>query len=176
MPRLFIALDPPASVREALAALQADVPGARWTPSEKLHLTLHFHGYRPEEEAPALEVTLAGVSGTPFSLAVEGLGAFPNARAARVLVAHVGTEPGLMDLHGQIGGALEHLGLETERRPYRPHLTLARLKAPDREAVQAFLAQPAPPLSFRVEAFHLYESRLDPTGARYALLRSYPLS
>ena len=174
--RLFVALDPPASVREALAALQADVPGARWTPTEKMHLTLHFLGNVPEETVPPLEAALAGVEGRPFSLAVGRLGAFPNARSARVLVAEVDTPPELTALHARVGAALEVLRMATEVRPYRPHLTLARLKVPEREAVRTFLAQPVPALSFEVEAFHLYQSRLHPEGARYTRLRSFPLA
>lgn len=173
--RLFVALDPPASVREALAALQADVPGARWTPTEKMHLTLHFLGNVAEETVPPLETALAGVEGHAFSLTVEGLSAFPSARSARVLVAEMDTPPELAALHARIGAALEALGMATERRPYRPHLTLARLKAPDREAVRTFLAQPVPALSFAVEAFHLYQSQLHPKGARYTRLRTFTL-
>ena len=173
--RLFVALDPPASVREALAALVADVPGARWTPPEKMHLTLHFLGDVPEAEVSPLDAALAGVEGRAFSLAVGRLGAFPNSRSARVLVAEVSAPSELAALHARIGAALEGLGMATERRPFRPHFTLARLKAPEREAVRAFLVQPVPALSFAVEAFHLYQSRLHPKGAEYTRLRTFAL-
>jgi 2'-5' RNA ligase len=176
MPRLFLAIDPPVPVREALTGLQTNVPGARWAPPEKVHLTLHFLGDVADEQVPLLEAALAQVNERGFSLSVEGLGAFPNTQSARVLVAQVGLDPGLALLRDQTGAALELLGFASERRPYRPHLTLARLKRPDRQAVRAFLTQPVPALPFEVEAFHLYASRLYPEGTRYTGLRSFPLT
>ena len=176
MPRLFVALDPPRPVCEALAGLQPEVPGARWTPPEKMHLTLHFLGDVPETDVAPPEWALSEVQGRAFPLAVEGLDAFPNRRSARVLVAQVSLPQGLALLHGQVGAALERAGFTLERRPFRPHLTLARFKGADRRDVRAFLAQPVAALSFEAEAFHLYRSERHPEGARYARLHSYELA
>jgi 2'-5' RNA ligase len=176
MPRLFVALDPPAPVRDALAALRADVPGARWTPPEKMHLTLAFLGEVPDERVPAIEAALAGVTAGPVEVVLAGLDAFPNRRAARVLVAGVVVAPALAGLHAQVSRAVAAVGVETEARPFRPHLTLARLKEADRHAVGAFLAQPLRALAFEAEAFHLYATRLHPEGARYQRLRSFVLA
>jgi 2'-5' RNA ligase len=183
MPRLFVALDPPAPVRDALAALRADVPGARWTPTHNVHLTLAFIGEVDGERVPAVEAALAGVANPPVPVEVTGLGAFPNRRAARVLSAVVALHPSLAALHAQVARALAVLGVEPERRPFpdgnhrfRPHLTLARLKEADRRSVQAFLEQPVPRLAFEAAAFHLFESTPGPGGSTYRRLGSYPLA
>ena len=182
MPRLFVALDPPGPVREALGALERDLPGARWTPPERLHLTLFFIGEVDDERARAVEGALAGVPGPPAPVRIGGLGAFPSRRAARVLVATVEPHPALEALHFRIAHALGPLDTEAERRPspgrtlpFRPHLTLARLRGADRRAVRAFLAEPVPALAFEAAAFHLYRSARTPAGPRYHRLRSFPL-
>jgi 2'-5' RNA ligase len=176
MPRLFVALDPPYAVRDALAALRADVPGARWTPPEKLHLTLVFVGDVAEGRVAALAAALAGVASPPVPVAVTGLGAFPSRRGARVLTAEGALHPALSTLHLRLTAALAAAGVTLEAKPFRPHFTLARLKEADRQAVRAFLASPVPALAFEAPVFHLYASTLHPDGARYERLRSYPLA
>jgi 2'-5' RNA ligase len=174
--RLFVALDPPAPVRDALAALRRDVAGARWTPAEKMHLTLAFVGEVDGALVPTIEDALTGIVAGPVETSVEGIGAFPNRRAPRVLVAHVAVPPALAYLHEEVTRTLATARVEPEHRPFRPHLTLARLKETDRRAVEAFLDQPVPMLGFAAEALHLYESVQRPEGARYRRVRSYPLT
>ncbi|MDX1421459.1 MAG: RNA 2',3'-cyclic phosphodiesterase, partial [Rubricoccaceae bacterium] len=142
---------------------------------DNVHLTLHFLGDVEDARVPPLGAALAALDGRPFSLAVEGLGAFPSRRAPRVLVARTDCPPGLSLLHAQVGAALRGLGHASERRPFRPHLTLARLRQADRQGVRAFLVQPAPALSFPVEAVHLIRSTLRPEGARYERLHTVRL-
>jgi RNA 2',3'-cyclic 3'-phosphodiesterase len=175
MPRLFVALDPPAPVRDALAALRAEVPGARWLTPEQMHLTLAFIGEVDEASAQAIETALAGVRASSVEAALTELGAFPNRRAPRVLVASVAETPALLDLQARVARALGAAGVGLEMRPFRPHLTLARLKYPDRRSVDGFLDQPIPSLPFPAEAFHLYASSPTPGGSRYRRLRSYDL-
>lgn len=176
MPRLFVALKPPDVVRDALGALRRDMPGARWTPPEKMHLTLAFLGDTEEARVSAVVEALAGVVSPPVPVAVAGLGAFPSRRGARVLTAEVAPQRALMALHARVTAALAAVGVVLERRPFRPHLTLARLKGADREAVRAVLASPAPVLAFEAAAFHLYRSTLQLEGAHYDRLHSFPLT
>lgn len=74
--------------------------------------------------------------------------------------------------------AARRVSLEPERRPYRPHVTLAYLRRPDPARVAAWIAQhnllKTPP--FRVTWFGLWSSTLHPEGSRYELEREYALA
>jgi len=184
MPRLFIALDMPAPVRDALAALRDDdLDGARWTTPEQFHCTLRFLGGTPEEQIAKIKAALARIdaptpstgSGQALGLAIDGLTAFPSRRRPRVLVARVMPTNDLMDLRRQIEDAVQELGFEPEDRPFRPHVTVARLKRADARAVHRWLRAHPLEAAFDADAFHLYASTLAPSGAVHERLASFPL-
>lgn len=175
MPRLFVALDPSDAVRDALVGVRTEMAGARWLEAAQLHLTLAFLGDVDDALAEAVERALAGVEAEPVPLALTALGAFPNRRSPRVLVAGVTASPALLDLQRRVVDALLRAGVTLASRPFRPHLTLARLKHSDPRAVGDFLARPLPAQAFEAEAFHLYRSELTPRGARYHRLRTFAL-
>ena len=167
--RLFVALELPAAERAVLArwgraACAAD-PALRPVAEEALHVTLHFLGERPEADIPALVGVIAGVPGTAIRLT--GTGAlWLSPRRPHVLT--LGLESGggaLTALHGVLGPALEAAtpGWSPDRRPLRPHITLAR----GRERPRPAAAPAAPALSCAAPAVVLMRSRLSPAGAVY---------
>lgn len=178
MPRLFVALDVPTDVRDALAALRiGDLDGARWTKPEQIHLTLRFLGDTPDEHLPAVTAALAGIdTPPPLDLRLDGLTAFPSRRRPRVLVARIAPNDELMSLQQRIEDAVQHLGFEPEARPFRPHLTLARFQRADARAVHDFLRTHTAAATFTANAFHLYASTLTPSGAVHERLASFPLT
>lgn len=128
MPRLFIAIDLPKQVCWDLARLLGEPPrGVRPVRAGQLHLTLHFLGDVADEAHAALPAALARVTFDPFTIAIRGTGVFPPRGRPTVLWAGVADSAPLTALHGGIGVALESCGLAIERRPYVPHVTLARL-------------------------------------------------
>ncbi|MCP4004034.1 MAG: RNA 2',3'-cyclic phosphodiesterase [bacterium] len=179
--RTFIAVPLPESVRDSAAEALADArvalgERARWTPAENLHLTLKFLGDVDRDQLPKLiqrlQAKLAGVA--VFEAALGGLGAFPNAREASVL--WLGVTTGLSDLAKlarKVDAASKVVGVAREKRPFRAHLTLARLRTPERVDVERMKAPEEVP--FRVEQVILYESRLSPDGARHVPLAHLPL-
>lgn len=187
--RLFVALEVPQGLRdevfERARRAGAELPKARWVRPEAMHLTLAFLGETDEGLLPALDTALepAMASLRPFELRLHGLGAFPPRSKARVLwvgLAAAGAEEpptALLELQAAVGKAVEKAaGIEPERRPFRPHLTLARLKNPwGHGSVERFLdAFGEPPEDvFRVEEGVLFQSELHPSGARYTALRRY---
>lgn len=176
MPRLFIALDVPVAVRDALVALRTDdLGGARWTKPEQLHCTLRFLGDTPEEQVPEINSTLARINAPSLELKLDGLTAFPSRRSPRVLVARVTPTDELMGLQQQIKDAAQELGFEPEDRPFRPHVTVARLKRTDATAVLRWLRAHPVEATFDADAFYLYASVLKPSGAVYERLASFPL-
>ncbi|MEE9280729.1 MAG: RNA 2',3'-cyclic phosphodiesterase [Myxococcota bacterium] len=179
--RAFFALELPAEARERAAearqALRAAVPeGVRWVPSDNLHLTLKFLGDVGSREVPRLvaraEAKLQAIA--PFELELTGFGALPNARAARVLWLGVGKGGReLARIARKLDAAAASIGVERERRPFRAHLTLGRLRRPQRVQIERLEAPGG--IAFSVEEVILYESRLSSDGARYVPLARLPL-
>lgn len=180
MHRLFVALRPPAPVRDRLIALMHGVPDARWQDDEQLHLTLRFIGEVDGARAEDVATALAGVRADRVEARIAGVGSFGPGGAATTLWAGVAPRPPLAALHARIDRALTMAGLEPERRAYRPHVTLAR---PSRGAgrdpsVHRWLADHAGLTgpAFTCERLTLYESTLGRDGARYRAVAAWPLA
>jgi len=175
--RLFVALDVPAGARTALAAFRdAAAAPEVWRPvaDEALHVTLVFLGHRPEEDVEAAAAVIAGLPAAAPPLRIAGALLLPP-RRARVLCAALADDEGMLaPLQAAASAGLEAAGLYIpERRPFRPHVTVARLRAGAR-APREVTAAPDP-VTFRGEAVTLYQSRLGRSGARYEPLATKPL-
>ncbi|HWW76942.1 MAG TPA: RNA 2',3'-cyclic phosphodiesterase [Pyrinomonadaceae bacterium] len=184
--RLFFAVELPGEVREAAAAhasrLRRDFPEARasWPRPESLHLTLKFlgdvEGARVESLSGAATAAAAGLA--PFTLTIEGAGSFPPRGAARVLWLGVrDAAAGLSRLQLRLENGCAAHGFPRESKPYKPHLTLARLRAPQDAAAlsEAHRRAPFGPHAFQVSDFVLMRSELGPGGSRYTPLSRHTL-
>jgi RNA 2',3'-cyclic 3'-phosphodiesterase len=178
--RAFLAVDLPAAIRDALARQQDALRGslrASWSLPEGMHLTLHFLGEIPAEQADAVGRALTDECGglPPLEVTVAGLGVFPNARRPRVLWAGVQAPPALEALHAAAGAAVRDAGLEIDLRRYHPHLTLARFRKPlPRQGLSTLTTMLDQDRNgygrFEAQAVRLYRSELLPAGARYTVL------
>jgi len=181
--RLFVALDLPGEVREALTALIAGLKpksrDARWVEPRNLHVTLKFIGFIDASKLQPIQDALARVhSPQPIVLNFHDLGFFPNERRPRVFWCGVEGSSNLAALAADIDSALAPLGIESEKRAYIPHLTLARLKTDTGADALVRAAESMKARDFgpaRETHFHLYESLLKPTGAQYNRLTSFPI-
>ena len=181
--RLFVALDVPGQVREALAELSARLKkiclSARWVRLESVHITLKFIGEVSLETVEKIREALGTLPAfPPIVLRFAGLGFFPNARRPRVFWAGVEADPQLAALAGAIEAKLDPLGIPAETRKFHPHLTLARFESPQgtQPLVAAVEALGSPEFgSETFHEFHLYQSVLKPSGAEYTRLVTYPL-
>ena len=170
--RLFVALDLPAAVRTALARWAAeaagDLPGVRVLPEESLHVTVCFLGWRELEEADRI-AELALACAQPVPGLRTGEAAWLPPRRPGVLAVDLADDGALTEVQSCVVGALvSGAGHEDETRPFRPHVTVARLRRGTRRPGEALLAPPA--LSFAGEALTLYRSQLRRDGARYEAL------
>jgi len=166
-----------AQAMEVMGRLRESSPReVRWVPEENLHLTLKFLGNVESDRVPkliaALSAKLERVSG--FEVRLGGLGAFPNVHRARVVWLGVQAGAGeLARLSRKLDAAASKIGVERERRPFRTHLTLGRLRQPVPLPLAPVPCADGRP--FLIEEVVLYESRLSPTGARYVPLARLPL-
>jgi RNA 2',3'-cyclic 3'-phosphodiesterase len=182
--RLFVALDIPDAVRDALARaikqLRKLSSSARWVRIEGAHITLKFIGETPPEQAERIRSALkkARVAG-PIDLHFAGLGFFPNPRRPRVLWTGVTAGDALRELAASIETQLEPLGIAREARDFSPHITLARFNSPrGLDALHFAVQELGVPEFGRATAreFHLYQSVLKQGGAEYTRLASYQIS
>lgn len=183
--RLFIALEIPEPVREEMTQLmgmlKGRLPKARWVRPEGMHLTLAFLGERPDGDVGSLQEALSPVfSGhAPFTAKVMGGGTFPPGRPARVAWIGVEAGPVLLSLQREVAAAVaEALDVEPERRPFHPHLTVARPAQPwPKDAIASFAAATDRSFGepFEVGRGVLLESHLGPGGARYEEKAVFPL-
>jgi RNA 2',3'-cyclic 3'-phosphodiesterase len=165
--------------------LQRHAPGARiqWVRPEAMHLTLKFLGNVDEALLPEIERVMgeAAKGSRAFSLDVAGLGAFPDARAPRVLWTGLsGKADVLVDLAAGLDHRLERLGFSPEKKPLQPHLTLGRIKDRVREVGRALadtgvIQQSDRVGSLDVSALSLMQSDLQPSGAVYTRLAEVKL-
>jgi 2'-5' RNA ligase len=165
--RLFVAIDLPAAIRKLLDDLDPDAPGIRWTPQEQLHLTLGFFGSVKEEAELKLREKLSTIKFGGFFLPVTGVGSFPPKGPPRIIWIGVGNgHPHLFQIHKRVQEAALSAGLEGDLRAWHPHITLARCRDVAAQLVGKFIRsnRDLDLGMMRVEAFHLYSSKLTPGG------------
>lgn len=183
--RLFFAIelgDPLLDLlEESTAPLRDEAPELAWVRREHRHLTLKFLGDVDEASARKLieAADRATARHSPLEMSVRDVGAFPNFRRARVVWIGVEQERRLELLHHDLELACEGAGFEVEGRPFRPHITLARVRSPlpvDRLRALARVARSVRARATAlVERITLFESTLAPSGARYRRVHSATL-
>ena len=184
--RLFCAIELPVEVRaralEHIARLRERLPDARagWERAEKLHLTLKFFGdvAPPRAQALAQALERAAHSVAPFALHIAGAGAFPPHGDPRVLWLGVRDDSGnLALLHQHLEAECAAAGFKREERPFRPHLTIARLRQRTNARALAELHRELgfAPMQLTVNELVLIRSELGPKGSCYTALAHHGL-
>lgn len=187
--RAFLALDHPETLGRAVTAAQERLKRClrgeiRWVRSAGIHLTLKFFGdiadSQVEEIAAVVKPRAAKTA--PFSLTLAGVGVFPDPHRPRVL--WLGLEGELARLVGfqqALEQAFQEHGFPREARPFRPHLTLGRMKPTGARGVAGLekvleKGGRCPGETFLAPAISLMQSTLTPQGAIYTRLGGFPLA
>lgn len=175
--RLFIALPLPGSVKEQLTDLKQPIEGVRWEQENKLHLTLKFLGDTEYDRARELQQKLEAISVSAFSMSLKGFGYFPKGNQPKVLWTGVKKNKSLTALQQAVEHECTAMGFDPETRSFKPHITIARTNGASKRDVMSFINQhkqfqlPDVP----VDEFVLYESKLDPNGAKHSRLKTFSL-
>jgi 2'-5' RNA ligase len=188
--RLFVAVDPPAGVREQLAGWARGVRASfgagragggrealRLVDADSLHLTLCFLGERPVGEIDALAHALGACRERSCELAV-GAPLWLPPRRPRALAVEIDDPEGeLAGVQARVGEALREVsGWEPQRRRFRAHVTVARMREGALGASYARPLEPTPQLRFAPVSMVLYRSWLSPAGASYEALETCELA
>ena len=181
--RLFIAIPLPPAVADAAARALPPHPALRAVRPELLHITLAFLGAvdtdRAEDVADAARD--AARRSAPFGIALDGLGRYPAAGIPRVVWLGIGPGGGELErLAASTRDALAARHLPFDPKPFRPHVTLARVRdAAERDEARAAGAAVegarVAALGFDADAVVVFESVLSPKGPRYTARATVPL-
>ena len=183
--RTFIAIDLSKPLKKSISLLCARLDNrdvhVRWVKLEGMHLTLKFLGEISEEKRADVEEAMYATTMeiNPFPLRLKGIGTFPpGQKPPRVLWVGVEENKILKNLDSRLEEELEKRGFSREKRPFHPHLTLARIKPgahlgftleglkKDRESDFG---------EMEVDRIALFLSTLKSTGAQYSVLSEFRL-
>jgi 2'-5' RNA ligase len=165
--RLFVAIDLPESMRRLLEDLDPEVRDVRWIEADQMHLTLGFFGDISEDVDSALREKLRAIEFGTFFLPITGIGTFPLKGPPKIIWIGVGkAHPHLFQIHKRVQEAALAVGIEPDLRPWHPHITIARCRDVEMQSLRKFLKANADLDAgmIRVQAFHLYSSKLTPAG------------
>ena len=163
--RVFFAIWPPETIRrELLRATRTAVRrcGGRGTPPGNVHITLAFLGPLTEADL-ATVVGVPPLASPPFTIRLDRLGYWSRSRVLWLGASRVPAE--LVQLERSLWDALVAVGFERERRPYSPHVTLARKAGP--------VSMDVNPVDWPVSGFALVESRPGARHSVYQVLQSW---
>lgn len=184
--RGFLAIDVGETVRARIAEAQQTLRdrnelSARWAPPANIHLTLAFLGcVAPELLDVLAEKLRAELPGTgAFSFDVVRLGFFGRPRRPRTIWAGIPAPSGpLMQLHARVTAIVRNAGIDIEKRPFTPHLTVARPRPSNRKPDLPALLSPFLNTTFgtvNVRSILLMKSELRRTGAVHEVLHEIDL-
>ena len=183
MVRTFVALLIPPEWIEYLAGVQRDlgasISGVSWVKPDNLHVTVRFLGDLGDSGVKrAGEAARRGAEGhDAFRARLGRPGAFPNLNRPRVLWAGLeeGADPAVA-LARSVNGSLDRAGFGPPDKPFRPHITLARVREQARGLATFRTYEPPPaPEAALLGRIVVMKSELHPAGARYTALEEIRL-
>lgn len=140
-------------------------------PPEDLHITLVYIGADPHDELPEVLKALNAVDVAPFDVAINGVGTFGNPAKPRVIYADVQENPHLRELQRQVVSVLEPFSLRPDKRPFVPHITLAKKWKGDDPLTKQLEIRVG---RFTVSQFSLFKVNLN-KRPRYEAVQTYEL-
>lgn len=174
--RTFIAfnVNPGPEVLDCLKKLQNALAGnqVRWVDPQRMHITVTFIGDTPPEKMKGITEILEKYVPvfTAPAMKIRGMGVFRDLRDARVIWLGLDPIPVIAELKKQIDRDLDALGFRIEKRTFRPHLTMGRIKRlSERSPLQGMILEykDRTLMEGSVRDIVLYESRLRPGGPLY---------
>jgi RNA 2',3'-cyclic 3'-phosphodiesterase len=183
--RVFVAAPVPDPVRRVMQHVQNSLAArrwpVRWVDPRLAHITLRFFGDTPRAHLDVLREDLSQVAQRhdAMQLHTSSVGAFPSATRARVLWLGLnGQVTHLAALARDVEAIGPRAGGDDRKRPFKPHITLARLRdgsSPPADFSAAIAELDLPTLDLTIDRIDLVRSVLGPKGPTYTTIASFPL-
>jgi 2'-5' RNA ligase len=182
--RAFLAIELPEDILQAMSRLQEklkrEINGRiSWTRPQGQHLTLKFFGDISKEDVNNICSAVQNriVSEQSLNLKIEKLGVFPDTRKPRVIWCGItDDEERLLVFQKKLDSDFANIGFPSEERPFRAHLTLARIKdSRDLTGMSEVLKKYGAFVAgeFNCKELILFQSNLSPQGAVYTKLAEF---
>ncbi len=180
MIRLFVALKVPDEIKKEIinhCKSIAENQALRWETEEKIHLTLKFIGEVSEEILQNIVNELDFVKNySSFNCTISKFGFFFRDNQAKILWCDLETDDSIISLVDEINIKLQKFGISIEKRKFKGHLTLLRIKnSVDEKFIQRFKESKFDPVKFNSNEIMLIQSVLKPSGSEYKVLKIYEL-
>ena len=181
MIRLFVALKIPENIKEQLLNICHElVPDAslyRWVTKDKIHLTLKFIGEVEKNMVLPISTELDFVKNFhSFDFRISSFGFFSRDKRPKILWAGLQTDEAIFKMVGELNKRMEIFNIEPERRKFKSHLTLLRIKSEFNEnLINNFNNYQFDNLKFKTNKIALVKSELSQAGAQYTEIKNYEL-
>jgi RNA 2',3'-cyclic 3'-phosphodiesterase len=175
--RLFIGIEIPEDIANAMTSLQVPLHGARWVEPQDYHLTLRFIGEVEKSKAYDLDEALLAIEHNAFDLSIAGI-SFVGGYEPKALFAGIAPSAELIALARAVDQAARTVGIAPDpRSKFRPHITLARLKSPDLDRFGRYLERSSlfRTEPFLVRRFAMFSTKPLTGGGPYLVEQSYDL-
>jgi len=178
--RVFLAINLPDEIKKEISESlekfkkKNNTYDIRWIYPENYHLTVHFFGDLNTKQINLVEASLTeAVKNIPsFEIKTGDIGYLPNKNNPRIIFIKIIDIPQIHTLVEKIELTLENLHFPIDKKPWRAHLSIARIKnyikCDDVQEGKIYF------ISFRVNSIELMESHLSPDGSSYTILKSFP--
>lgn len=169
MSKLFFALWPDDQTRQELVQLSQSirVAGLKPVQPQNLHVTLVFLGSVDSTTELLIKQSVDGISSEPFVLTFDQLSYWSRPKVLCLTCRQ--PAQGCVTLAAALDTAVANCGIQTDKRPYLPHITLAR-------HVRHLPDINIKPIVWRAESFCLVESCSEPDGVQYKVIQQWPFA
>lgn len=175
--RFFIAIPLPISTNMALTTHCQQIEQwhphstIRFTPEEKRHLTLAFLGDLEQHQINDACTVIRTLSHSAITLQLTTISRFPDHKS-KIITAIPAASEGLHSLQEKLQLSLEDKGFPPRARPFRPHISLTRIK----DTNDLLPIQISPPVDFPVTKIVLYRSQLTGKDSHYSMVEQQNLA
>jgi 2'-5' RNA ligase len=181
MIRLFVSLNIPLEIRESIMLFRKEAfsgeESNKWEPKEKLHITLKFIGEIQENLLKKISEELTFIENYPiFECSLNNFGFFVLRGIPKILWIGVNAGEKIYSLVDEINVRLKKFSVQPEKKAFKSHITLLRLKGnPGENFINSFQKFSVPAINFRADEISLMQSQLLPLGSRYKEIKKYNL-
>ncbi|MEA2012715.1 MAG: RNA 2',3'-cyclic phosphodiesterase [Verrucomicrobiota bacterium] len=142
--RIFTAIPIPAKLRQFIIEKNVPISGTKWIVTENLHITLRFIGKVSEEDFLKIKEAFHKIPFSPFSVKISDIGIFGSKKSPRIIWRGIKPEEKIIEMKKSIDEILYSLRIEKEKRSYRPHITIGRIKQSGGKKKKDFLEKNIP--------------------------------